>query len=181
MQVFNDLEGLRIAVEMEKRGEDFYRRAARVSRVPETASMLAALADDEVLHGREFQRLHDAACADCGEDMAQAYDAETDAYLSAIAADIVFPGGLMALRGSIAAECMEDGRGLSLSPRAVLLHAIDSEKDSILFYTELAGCARSAGARATFLEIARQEHGHLARLMNRLAGLEAPQGAEQEG
>ena len=32
--VFSDVEGLRIAVEMERRGEDFYRRAAKVSRAP---------------------------------------------------------------------------------------------------------------------------------------------------
>ena len=61
--VFSDVEGLRIAVEMERRGEDFYRRAAKVSRAPETVSLLNDLADDEVLHGREFQRLYGAAAA----------------------------------------------------------------------------------------------------------------------
>ena len=95
--VFSDVEGLRIAVEMERRGEDFYRRAAKVSRAPETVSLLNDLADDEVLHGREFQRLYDQACARRG-GCDEAYDSETNAYLSAIAADIVFPGGLMALR-----------------------------------------------------------------------------------
>ena len=58
------------------------------------------------------------------------------------------------------------------SPRPVLAAAIASEKDSILFYTELAACARDAEARATFEEIARQERGHLARLLGRLAALE---------
>ena len=29
---FSDLEGIRIAIEMERRGESFYRRAAKVSR-----------------------------------------------------------------------------------------------------------------------------------------------------
>ena len=37
--VFSDVEGLRIAVEMERRGEDFYRRAARVSRADETVAL----------------------------------------------------------------------------------------------------------------------------------------------
>ena len=155
--VFSDVEGLRIAVEMERRGEDFYRRAAKVSRAPETVSLLNDLADDEVLHGREFQRLYDQACARRG-GCDEAYDSETNAYLSAIAADIVFPGGLMALRQA----GFED-------PAAVLKAAIASEKDSILFYTELAACARDAQARGTFLEIARQERGHLALLLNRLA------------
>ena len=61
--VFSDIEGLRIAVEMERRGEDFYRRAARVSRTQETVALLNALADDETMHCREFQRLHDIAVA----------------------------------------------------------------------------------------------------------------------
>ena len=54
-------------------------------------------------------------------------------------------------------------------PAAVLETAIASEKDSILFYTELAACARDAQAKGTFMEIARQERGHLALLLNRLA------------
>lgn len=158
--VFSDLEGLRIAVEMERRGEDFYRRAARVSRAQETVALLNSLADDEVLHGREFQRLFDLTCAQRGDCADEAYSSETNAYLSAIAADIVFPGGLMGLRES----------GFENS-RAVLTTAIASEKDSILFYTELAACARDAQTRATFTEIARQERGHLARLLNKLAAL----------
>ena len=158
--VFSDVEGLRIAVEMERRGEDFYRRAARVSRTQETVALLNALADDETMHCREFQRLHDIACArrdECGEEC---YDDETNAYLSAIAADLVFPGGLMALRQT----------GFE-NPRAVLTTAIASEKDSILFYTELAAHSRDEDARRTFEEITRQERGHLARLLNKLAAL----------
>ena len=164
--VFSDVEGLRIAVEMERRGEDFYRRAARVSRSQETVNLLNSLADDEVIHGREFTRLYNLACERSGECAEEPYADETCVYLSAIAADIVFPGGLMSLR-QVGFE----------NPAAVLKNAIASEKDSILFYTELAGCAKDAQARATFLEIARQERGHLALLMNRLAALER---AEEE-
>ena len=48
MHDFNDLEGLRIAIEMEKRGEALYRTAARVSKKREVADMLTSLANDEV-------------------------------------------------------------------------------------------------------------------------------------
>ena len=157
--VFSDLEGLRIAVEMERRGEDFYRRAEKVSRSPQTVALLKSLGNDERLHGREFQRLYELA--DARKNVCEPYDDETNAYLSAIAADIVFPGGLMALRQA----GFED-------PRAVLTAAIESEKDSILFYTELAAHARDAEARLTFEEITRQERGHLARLLNQLAAIE---------
>lgn len=158
-RIFSDLEGLRIAVEMERRGEDFYRRAAKVSRSEEMVSLLNSLANDEIRHGQEFQKLAEAALSENCAD--EAYDDETSAVLTAIAADIAFPGGLMALRRT----------GFD-DPVAVLAGAIQSEKDSILFYTELAGCARSERHRAIFVEIARQERGHLARLLGRLNALQ---------
>ena len=52
--VFTDLEGLRIAVEMERRGEAFYRRAAKISKSPETVALLESLAEDEKRHNAEF-------------------------------------------------------------------------------------------------------------------------------
>ena len=39
MHDFNDLEGLRIAIEMEKRGEALYRKAARVSKKREVIDL----------------------------------------------------------------------------------------------------------------------------------------------
>jgi len=151
MHVFNDLEGLRIACEMEKRGEAFYRNAARVSRKREVIDMLESLAEDERQHLKEFNRLYEEAAR--SRDAFDPYDDETNAYLSAIAADIVFPGGLMALRK----EGFDD-------IHAVLDHAIQSEKDSILFYAELARMSGDEKARGTFLEIAGQERAHLSRL-----------------
>ncbi len=57
------------------------------------------------------------------------------------------------------------------SPVGVLQTAIASEKDSILFYMELAGRAKDQETRASYEEIARQERGHLALLIARLDGL----------
>ena len=153
--VFSDLEGIRIAIEMERRGESFYRRAARVSRSPETVALLEALAGDEQVHRAEFERLY-AAESDAGLSDA-AYDDETNAYLTAIAAEVVFPQGLMGLRD----EGFEN-------PAGVLRSAIASEKDSILFYTELQGRTSDPHARDIFNEIARQERGHLFRLQKQL-------------
>ena len=55
---FSDLEGLRIAVEMERRGGDFYRRAAKVSKDPGTAQLLSQLAQEETGHELDFQALY---------------------------------------------------------------------------------------------------------------------------
>ncbi|MBE5773459.1 MAG: hypothetical protein E7337_05940 [Clostridiales bacterium] len=156
--VFSDLEGLRIAVEMERRGEAFYRRAAKISKSAETVALLESLAEDEQRHNAEFTRLYNEECERIENSKCDhAYDPETSAYLSAIAAEIIFPGGLMALRQT----GFED-------PEAVLLDAIASEKDSILFYTELAQRTHNDHARDVFNEITRQERNHMTWLMRRL-------------
>ena len=153
--VFSDLEGIRIAIEMERRGESFYRRAARVSHSPQTVELLNALAGDEQAHRAEFERLY-AAESHAGLSDA-AYDDETNAYLTAIAAEVIFPEGLVGLKDA----------GFE-NPAAVLRSAIASEKDSILFYTELQERTSDSHAREVFMEIARQERGHMFRLQRQL-------------
>lgn len=155
MHVFSDLEGIRIAIEMERRGEAFYRRAARVSKSEDTVSLLLALAEDEQHHRAEFERLLREEMEKGMTD--QPYDDETNAYLTAIAAEVVFPKGLMALKD----EGFEN-------PEAVLRYAINSEKDSVLFYTEMCACTQDSHAKDVFSEIMRQERGHLFRLQRRL-------------
>ncbi len=159
--VFTDLEGLRIAMEMEKRGESFYRRAAKLSRDADTVALLNRLADEERCHYARFESLYCAECETRQAECEEAYDPEVSAYLSAIAADIIFPGGLMSLRH----EGFEN-------PGAVFRAAVSSEKDSILFYNELARCARDTHARDIFMEIARQEREHMMRLRRQLEAFE---------
>ena len=153
--VFSDLEGIRIAIEMERRGESFYRRAAKVSKSDNTVQMLLSLANDEMHHKAEFERLYKAESEAGMSD--KAYDDETNAYLTAIAAEVVFPQGLMGLKS----EGFEN-------PAAVLNHAITSEKDSILFYTEMQNHTADERAKAVFSEIIRQERGHMFRLQRQL-------------
>ena len=54
---FNDIEGLRIAAEMERRGGEYCRRAAKLSHSPEAVDMLLFLAEDEARHLAEFEKL----------------------------------------------------------------------------------------------------------------------------
>lgn len=156
---FDDHQAISIAIEMERRGEEFYRKTARVSKNPEAIALLETLAADEKCHMADFQRLSVRLCGDGG----CTYDEETGAYLSAVAADIVFAGGLM--------ELIPDS-GFN-SPEAVLHYAIRSEKDSILFYTEMSEHALDENARAVFAEILRAERGHLARLARLLEKTQA--------
>ena len=150
---FSDSEGVRIAVEIERRGGDFYRRAAKITKSESARAFLNELAADEETHMREFSKLCDRLSA--GDD--RVYSAEESAYLSAVAADVVFTDGLRGLART----------GLE-SPRAILEHSIQSEKDSILFYGEMAGLTRDEQARALFRDIIAQEKMHLSRLQRML-------------
>ena len=152
---FGDLEGLRIAAEMEKRGGEFYRLAARISRSPEAKELLTSLAADEAVHLREFQRLHEKAAA---ENRAP-YAPERAAYLSAMAAEIAFPEGVVGAADKLG------------SPEAILEHAIQSEQDSIRFYTELTKTSGCEPMVSVFEDIIRQETGHLHRLQKMLSEL----------
>jgi len=155
---FSDLEGLRIAVEMERRGVEFYRRAARLTKSAQVVALLEELAAEEEQHQRDFARLMAEQSEGRYTEAAACYSAETSAYLSAIAAEVVFPGGLMQV-GRL-------GGFDSLS--AILTTAIDSEKNSILFYGELRDLTGDPGARDAFSQIITQEKVHLARLQEQL-------------
>lgn len=152
---FGDLEGLRIAAEMEKRGGEFYRLAARVSRSQETRDLLTSLAADEAVHLREFQRLYEKA----ERENRAPYAPERAAYLSAMAAEIAFPEGIVGAADKLG------------SPKAILEHAIQSEQDSIRFYTELTKTTGCAPMASVFEDIIRQETGHLHRLQKMLSEL----------
>ena len=155
LHIFSDLEGIRIAIEMERRGESFYRRAAKVSKCEDTVNLLLSLARDEEYHRAEFERLYNVESEGGLTD--KPYDDESNAYLTAIAADVVFPKGLMALKD----EGFEN-------PEAVLKYAIASEKDSILFYSEMQMRTPDEHAKQVFAEIGRQERAHMFRLQRQL-------------
>lgn len=160
---FNEAEGLRIAVEMEKRGADFYRHAARISRDERARALLERLARDESEHEARFNHLYEARLAEHARDAEAWYDGESSAYLSAVAADVVFPGGLVAM-----------GRDHGFdSPRAILQNAIQSEKDSILFYYEITEQTKCEGTRKVFSDIIREEKGHMRELQAMLTEVEA--------
>ena len=59
------------------------------------------------------------------------------------------------------------------SPQAILEGAIESEKDSILFYSALASATQDENSRVVFREIERQERGHLNQLTQMLSRMDA--------
>lgn len=157
---YSELEGLRIAAEMEKRGVELYRHAKRICKSEGAKELLTKLEEDERRHQAEFERLY--AARQFTQKTGPEYSLEQSACLSAVAADVVFPGGLL-----------EMGKLTGFSRSAdIVRYAIQGEKDSLTFYGELLEHADDEDARSVFEEIIRQERGHLAALMNMLKGEE---------
>lgn len=154
---FDDLEGIRIAVEMERRGRDFYEMAARMTKNGRMAELLQKLRSEEVVHMQQFGRLYEREQQRA--DMIKPYSHETSAYLTALAADIVFSDGLVKV----------GVKGGFEDPDVMLEEAIGSEQDSIDFYSTLARETQDEHARAIFEEIIAQEKSHQVRLRAQLA------------
>lgn len=150
---FNDLEGIRIAVEMERRGRDFYDAAARVAGNASMQELLRTLRTEEEIHMGQFRRLYERERARMTKAPAP-YSAETSAYLTAVAADVVFSEGLVAV----------GVKGGFQDPEVMLQEAMASEQQSIDFYRTLAGVTQDAHAAGIFREIIEQEQRHLERL-----------------
>ena len=155
--IFNDLEGIRIAIEMERRGRDFYGVVAKMAQNAPMKALLEALRAEENAHMIQFRRLYDRERELLSVD--EAYSAETSAYLTAVAADIVFSDGLVSV----------GVRGGFSEPQVVLAESIRSEQQSIDFYRALSEATRDAHAACVFREIIAQEQMHLERLKGQLS------------
>lgn len=145
--MFNTLQAIEIALGMETRGIELYTRAARIVRTDELKRLLLSLADDEKAHSVQFRRMLEK----------NAPDASGDELLSAIAADIAFPGGLF--------RAAADGK--LENERNLLEYAMEGERGSISFYTELLNGTDEEPVRKVLSDIIRQEQGHLKQLAER--------------
>ena len=143
---FSDREAIRIAAEIERKGERFYRMALGVAKDGAACTLLQMLRDQEKAHAARF----DAMLLKLPKEDAQqdkAYDLESSAFLSAIAAEIVFPGGVLASLMSHKLDTLRD----------ILLYAISSEKDSLLFYLEMLTETQSETLKPVLREIIAEE------------------------
>ncbi|MDR7867815.1 MAG: ferritin family protein [Sporomusaceae bacterium] len=153
--MFSDLEGLRIAMAMEARGRDFYQQAYQQTTNPAHKELFLWLKNEEIHHLARFTTLFNMI-----ENRKEAhsaeylFDPETSRYLTVIAEEHVFPKPYDA--GKHVAELT--------SVQAVLQAAMQAEKDSVLFYDELAARAKFAEARDVFRLLKGEEQAHVVKL-----------------
>lgn len=160
--LFNDLEGLRIAIEIEKRGFNFYKTAYEKVSDKEAKELFKILMEEEQKHlgifTGFFAQIEARKEAHSAEYL---FDAEVSRYLAILAQSHVFPSEENANR--VITELATAGNIIKL--------AINAEKDSILLYDELAKCSKFKEAQTVFLQLKQEEQGHVVEISNKLKSL----------
>ena len=149
---FNDLEALEIAINIEKRGEVFYRQAISLVPNDDVRRMLEELAEQERDHAVTFQKIyHELSGKKQDFDDTYLYDPEVAAYLRVMSENTIFPSD------SRQQEVIDGLQNIS----DVFAISIQAEKDSILFYTEMTINAKYTDAKEAFRRLMKEEKKHL--------------------
>jgi len=152
--LFSELEALRIAIDMEARGRDFYKKAYDQAESKEHKDLFMQLMNDETAHHDQFSRLYNKvkASQQTGDDYL--FDQETSRYLTVLAEPYIFPKDKQLSEFKTIAD--------------ILRAALQDEKDAILFYDALAQCAKFEEARKVFNILKSEEQAHAIKLRRML-------------
>lgn len=159
----NDLEGLRMAMDIESRGQEFYTLAEKKFTDPAIKRLFHYLAAEEAIHLETFSSYFDELSA--GKEAYETeylFDEAYSGYLTALADTHVFPPKEEADKVLAAIQ----------TPADALRLALQAEKDSVLFYGELAACSRFEAAKLIFRRLKDEERGHTLTLTRRLKELQ---------
>lgn len=154
-KLFSDLEGLRIAIEIEDRGRAFYMEAYKQVKAQEHKDLFLLLKNEELQHLEKFTEIFDSVKLNKeahSEDYL--FDPDCSRYLTVLAEEHVFPKAQDA-----AAKIAELN-----SIIAILNLAMQAEKDSILFYDELANNSKFEDAKKVFQILKAEEQTHVIKL-----------------
>lgn len=157
IDIRNEMEALFLACEMERRAIELYNRAWMLCQNTALIPTLEGLILDEQEHLRKFTKM--------GDDKGNGGIDEKSLLLSAYAAQILFPGGLM--------QAQRQGAFKSIS--SLVEYAIAGEVVAIETYSRFAEACEDVSLKQMFLTIAREERVHKAQLEDQLAKLETDQ------
>ena len=155
---FSANEVFQMAIQMEKNGAAFYRKAAEAAADEKNKKFLQELADMEVEHERTFTDLRQQLTEQ--ERAATVFDPEGEAamYLKALVDTRVF------FEKDIDVTSMRD----------ILMAAIEAEKDSIVFYLGMKDAVPDDLGKSRLDAIIREEMGHVRLLSRKLVQFKIP-------
>jgi rubrerythrin len=153
--IFKANEVVTAAVEVEKKGETFYRRLADSAKNVEVREGFEYLAGEEVKHREIFQSILDRLGPIELPPWSQ--EEEYNAYLHALIDTHFLSGG----------DWSEQLLSRISSEREAIMLAMTFEKDSILFFTEMKGLVPE-GEKSIVVQCIDEEKGHLIKLKGML-------------
>ena len=153
------IEIVDVAKKLETFGIAFYDEAAKRAKSVAVRKLFELLRNEEMKHERAFEKLL-ANMADSGGDWRE--QEEYLGYMSALAADLVFPPPEVARK--MAAALPDE--------RAALVRALDFEKESILYFNEMLAMVREED-RHIVTKLVEEERKHLKMLTDLLDQTEA--------
>ena len=154
---FNEIEGAKIAQNMEKNGLAFYQKAAAKTKDAGVRTLFLQLADDEKKHLAAFEELEETLQAMRIDRAGYTDDAEIDAYIDRLLQTQVFGSASDVAR--LADQARDDREAIAVGMKA--------ERDYIVFYQEMLDFIDSNEARAAFGWILKEERQHLRLLGDR--------------
>ncbi|MEJ5348584.1 MAG: ferritin family protein [Desulfosoma sp.] len=154
--MFSAEEVLKMAVRIEKNGENYYRDAARMQKDPLLRKILLDLAEDEARHGVWFENLRERLGKPEGEEL----------WVREISGDL-----LQSMIGDQSFSLKEVDPAHLDSVAKILETALEFEKDTILFYDMLTGFMDEGESARALQEIIEEEKLHVEILEARLEAL----------
>lgn len=158
LKLINDDEALRIACNMEKEGYRFYSAAARRAKDSKSKLMFNQLAEAEKKHLSLFEGLRSNLHARKGQIPWGEEDELVNAYLRNLVDTDVFTSP----------KKKSAAKKKDITEAEVCKIGIQTEKDSILFYSEAARQCKNRRGRKMFKALADEEKQHLTDLVRHL-------------
>ncbi|MGD8786529.1 MAG: ferritin family protein [Phycisphaerales bacterium] len=154
----NAIEVFEIAERIEKNAVKFFRRAAEIFSDPDMSQTLLSLAEFEREHERTFANMRRQISNKQWELITFDLESETTLYLQTIADRNIFDPAKDPKEQLSEQKTVED----------ILKYAIQSEKDTIIFYLGLKNFVPTMAGKSKVDEIIKEEMAHIAELKQRL-------------
>ncbi len=158
---FNANEIFEMAEEMERNGARFYRKAAQNASDKQTKQILLGMADMEDGHLKTFQNMREELSDREKQPTVFDPDNQSALYLQAMADARSYEGKITPSKELTGSE----------TPKEILETALNSEKESIVFYFGLKGMVSVKAGRDKVEAIIIEELSHITTLLNKLKSL----------
>lgn len=147
---FTGEEIIKLALEMEKTGKEFYEKAAAFAKDVQLKEILGYLAKEEEKHIQDFQKLGETLAKEFVPN--ESYAGEYGDYLKSIVSNHVFNVN----------EVEDLVKGIT-TDRDILKFALSFEKDSIMIFQEFGNFVNKAG-NDVITELINEEKGHIKKI-----------------